>query len=138
MQTYPRTLWILGRTGTATGVQWFRGVALANPPLASINCLTRGRNVYIMSVLAHLTGHKSLTVLHPRQLCSMQSLSRISLSSRILPAVRSYTTTSPFAHRSAGILQDPYWKHLQPWKDVEAEEFLTYEWQVREHTSSCE
>jgi hypothetical protein len=43
---------------------------------------------------------------------------------------RSYATT-PYTDRYIAATEPvPYWKNLEPWKDVKTQEFLNYGWQV--------
>jgi hypothetical protein len=61
---------------------------------------------------------------------TMRTLARTLQSSKVVASRRSFATTcSPNQHVSDDA-QTPYWKNLSPWKDVHADEFLNYGWQV--------
>jgi hypothetical protein len=60
----------------------------------------------------------------------MRYIVRQSLRSRITSLRRSYATTSYTDQHIAATAPTPYWKNLEPWKDVKTQEFLSYGWQV--------
>lgn len=44
---------------------------------------------------------------------------------------RSFATTSLLNQHASDTEQVPYWRKVGPWKEVHADDFLTYGWQVR-------
>ena len=44
---------------------------------------------------------------------------------------RTFATTCAFNQHVSDTEQTPYWRSLGPWKDVHADDFLNYGWQVR-------
>jgi hypothetical protein len=62
----------------------------------------------------------------------MKHIVRNSLRSRIPPVLRSYSTTSYTDWSIPANDPAPYWRSLEPWKDVKTHEFLKYGWQVGE------
>jgi hypothetical protein len=62
----------------------------------------------------------------------MKHIVRNSLRSRIPSVLRSYSTTSYTDWSIPANDPAPYWRNLEPWKDVKTHEFLNYGWQVGE------
>jgi hypothetical protein len=61
---------------------------------------------------------------------TMRTLARTLQPSKVVATSRSFATTySPSQHISDND-QTPYWRNLRPWKDVHADDFLNYGWQV--------
>jgi len=54
---------------------------------------------------------------------------RTSLRGRTHSLPRLYSTTSYTDHSTLANDPAPYWRNLEPWKDVKTHEFLTYGWQ---------
>lgn len=50
--------------------------------------------------------------------------------SDVLATPRTFATTYAFNQHASDTEQNPYWRSLGPWKDVQADEFLNYGWQV--------
>jgi hypothetical protein len=59
---------------------------------------------------------------------------RTSLRGRTHSLPRLYSTTSYTDHSTLANDPAPYWRNLEPWKDVKTHEFLTYGWQVGQQT----
>lgn len=51
--------------------------------------------------------------------------------SNVLATPRSFATTYGFNQHASDTEQNPYWTSVGPWKNVHADEFLNYGWQVR-------
>lgn len=51
--------------------------------------------------------------------------------SNVFATSRSFATTYGFNQHASDTEQNPYWKSVGPWKNVQADEFLNYGWQVR-------
>ena len=51
--------------------------------------------------------------------------------SKSCAAPRTFATTYAFSQHASDTDQTPYWRGLGPWKDVHANDFLNYGWQVR-------
>lgn len=67
---------------------------------------------------------------------TMRTLARTLQSSKVVATPRTFATTcSPNQYPSDND-QTPYWRNLRPWKDVHADDFLNYGWQVGSFDSS--
>ena len=61
---------------------------------------------------------------------AMKTFGRTLQSSRVVATPRNFATTYSLNQHASDTEQIPYWKRLSPWKDVPADDFLKYGWQV--------
>lgn len=83
----------------------------------------------VLFLLRHSTSRTPLA--RPLVYHSAKHGSRTSTRLNIAAALRTIAHTSSVDSKSAEAEPEPYWTHLRPWKDVKADQFLAYSWQVR-------
>jgi hypothetical protein len=61
---------------------------------------------------------------------AMRTFAKGSYPSKVIATPRTFATTCSTSQHTSDTDQIPYWRNLSPWKDVHADEFLNYGWQV--------
>lgn len=61
---------------------------------------------------------------------TMRRMPRTPYWGRAVATPRNFATSSPSIRYDSGT-ELPYWRHVRPWTEVQADAFLNYGWQVR-------
>ena len=61
---------------------------------------------------------------------AMRTFAKGLYPSKVAAAPRTFATTCSTSQHTSDTDQIPYWRNLSPWKDVQANDFLNYGWQV--------